>query len=145
MTPGTLFFHKNFRFHDGAEGEKILVALGTAQAVTLVVKTTAQGRRYRNDYGCQAKHRFPNFHLPLSCCCLSKPTWICLNEYYEFKDSELLQCHFSGDVNRMGELPDDIAISVMQCAIESEDISRRQADIVKTALEVFLASRSETP
>ena len=54
MTPGTLFFDRHFQFHDGEEGPKILVALGTGHGVTIVVKTTSQGRRYRNDYGCQA-------------------------------------------------------------------------------------------
>ena len=56
MTPGTLFFDRHFRFYDGEEGQKILVALGTVHGVTLVVKTTSQGRRFRNDFGCQADH-----------------------------------------------------------------------------------------
>lgn len=61
MTPGTLFFDRHFQFHDGEEGPKILVALGTGHGVTIVVKTTSQGRRYRNEYGCQADHRFSQF------------------------------------------------------------------------------------
>lgn len=63
MTPGTFFFDKHFRYHDGEEGQKILVALATSHRVTIVVKTTSRGTRYRNDYGCQADHRFPNFYL----------------------------------------------------------------------------------
>jgi len=69
MTPGALFFDRYFQFHDGEEGQKILVALGTVHGVTVVVRTTSQGRRYRNDFGCQADHRFPNFHLVKGCCC----------------------------------------------------------------------------
>jgi hypothetical protein len=145
MTPGTLFFDRHFRFHDGEEGQKILVALGAAQGVTVVVKTTSQNRRFRNDFGCQADHRFPNFHLVKGCCCLSKPTWICLDEYYEFKDSELLQKHFSGDINHIGLLTEEITINLMDCALQSEDISLRQAEIVQTALDAFRESPTEKP
>lgn len=84
MTPGTFFVDKHFRFYDGEEAQKILVALGTNHDVTIVVKTTSRGVRYRNEYGCHADHRFPNFHLVKGCCCLPKPTWVCLDEYYEF-------------------------------------------------------------
>lgn len=143
MTPGTLFFDRHFRFYDGEEGQKILIALGTAHGVTLVVKTTSQGRRFRNDFGCQADHRFPNFHLVKNCCCLSKPTWVCLDEYYEFKGSELLQRHFSGDINRIGLLPDEITTALMECVLQSEDISPRQTRIVQTALDTFRASPTE--
>lgn len=143
MTPGTLFFDRHFRFHDGEEGQKILVALGAAQGVTVVVKTTSQHRRFRNDFGCQADHRFPNFHLVKGCCCLSKPTWICLDEYYEFKDSELLQKYFSGDINRIGLLTDEITINLMDCALQSEDISLRQAEIVQTVLDAFRGSQQK--
>lgn len=140
MTPGTLFFDRHFRFHDGEEGQKILIALGTAHGITLVVKTTSQGRRYRNDFGCQAAHRFPNFHLVQGCCCLSKSTWVTLDEYYEFKDAELLQKHFSGDINRIGTLPDELTIALMECAMASDDISARQSAVVAAALEVFRAA-----
>ncbi len=95
------------------------------------------GARYLNDYGCQADHRYPNFHLVKGCCCLSRPTWVCLDEYYEFKDSELLQRHFSGDVNRIGELPDVITIELMECALSADDISGRQAGIVRNALDEY--------
>ena len=76
MTPGTLFFDRNFKFHDGEDGMKILVTLGTGQGITIVAKTTSQGSRYLNDFGCQIEHRFPNFHLVQGCCCLSKATWM---------------------------------------------------------------------
>ena len=108
-----------------------------------MVKTTSQGRRFRNDFGCQADHRFPNFHLVKGCCCLSKPTWVCLDEYYEFKDSELLQRHFSGDIDRIGLVTDEITIALMECALQSEDISPRQTRIVQTALDIFRASPTE--
>ena len=103
----------------------------------MVVKTTSQGHRYRNDFGCQADHRFPNFHLVQNCCLLSKPTWFCLDEFYELKHSTLLQRHFSGDVWRIGTLPDELTTALMSCAQQSDDISADQLAIVQGALEAF--------
>ena len=143
MTPGTLFFDTRFVFHDGEEGQKIIVVLGSGQGVTIGVKSTSQGRRYRNDYGCQSDHRFPNFHLPRGSCCLSKPTWVCLDEYYEFRDSELLQRHFSAEINRIGVLTDAITIELLECALATEDINGRQAAIVQTALDAFRGGSNE--
>jgi hypothetical protein len=60
-----------------------------------------------------------------------------LDDYYEFKDSELLQRHFSGDVNRIGELSDAVTIELMECALNSDDISGRQAGIAKSALNTY--------
>lgn len=142
MIPGTLFFDRHFVFHDGEAGQKILIALGTDLGITVVAKTTSQNRRYGEavTLACRATHRFPNFVLPQGCCCLSRPTWVCLGEFYEFKDSELLQRHFSGDIRNIGCLSDEIANSLMLCALESEDMSERIAKIVQSALDALQAS-----
>lgn len=137
MSPGTFFFDRHFKFHDGEEGQKVLITLGTVHGITLVVKTTSRGWRYRNDFGCQADHRFPNFHLVQGCCCLSKSTWVSLGEFYEFKDAEFLQKHFSGDINRLGTLTDQLTIALMECAIQTDDISIRQAATIQATLAVF--------
>lgn len=143
MTPGTLLFAPHFRFHDGGQSPKILVVLGTRQGVTLIVKTTSQSARFRNDWGCQVDHRYPNFHLVQGCCYLTKPTWVCLDEYYEFKESELLQQRFSGDLAPMATLPDSITVELMECALRSDDISPCQMKIVEAALACFESSASE--
>jgi len=117
MTPGTLFFDTAFVFRDGGHGQKILVTLGGGQGITVVVKTTSQGRRYHNHPGCQVADRFPNFYLHLGSCCLTKPTWICLDEFYEFKDSELLQRHFDGQIKRIGELSDTETLELLPLRI----------------------------
>lgn len=143
MTPGTLVVDRRFRFQDGDEAKKILVTLGTARGLTLIAKTTSKGRRYLNDYGCQSRHRFPNFHLVKGCCCLTKPTWVCLDEFYEFRDSELVQRHFSGDVLRIGTLSDVITEELMACAMQSEDIAGYQASIVQFGLDAFRDDRAQ--
>src|ERR671919_2596466 len=131
MTPGTLFFDTKFIFHDGERGKKILVVLGRKDGITVVVKTTSKGHRYRLDFGCQADARFLCYYLTPSSCCLDKPTWVCLDEFYNFKDSDLLQRHFSGQINRIGMLPDDLTVDLLKCALASEDITGRQEDIVR--------------
>ena len=134
MTPGTLFFDTKFVFHDAAEGKKILVVLGRKDGITVIVKTTSKGRRYGLDFGCQAQARFPCYYLPQGSCCLDKPTWVCLDEFYDFKDSELLQRHFSSQINRIGMLPDDLTVDLLKCALTSEDITGKQEDTVRAAL-----------
>ena len=139
MVSGTLFFHKDFKFHDGVDGEKIIVVLGTGSGIALVVKTTSRGTRYLLTYGCQATHRFPNFHLVKNCCCLKKDTWIVLDEFYEFNYNHLLQKHFSNEIHRLGMLSDDITIDLLKCAIHSEDISSSQVEIVRASLKNILS------
>ncbi len=135
MIPGTLFFYENFKFHDGATANKIIVSLGSSGAITLAVKTTSKGRRYLNDHGCQSDHRFQNFHLVQnSCLFLSKPTWIVLDEFYELKQTIILQKSFSNEVKRMGILEKSLTIDLLKCAIHSEDISISQVEIVKASL-----------
>ena len=91
MQSGCILFDNNFKFHDGEDGKKYIILLGSHDGVCLFVKTTSQVARYRLDFGCQIDHRFPNFHLVKGCCCLPKPTWICLDEYYEMSYKKILQ------------------------------------------------------
>lgn len=137
MIPGTFFFDREFQFHDGEDGRKIFVTLGTIRGITLAAKTTSKGKHYLYEFGCQVNHRFPHFHLVKDCCCLNKPTWIVLDEFYEFNDTQLLQKHFSGVVNRLGTLPDHLTIALMECSRKSEDISSSQTEVVGVALEQF--------
>jgi hypothetical protein len=134
MTPGTIFQHQNFRFHDGAIGNKILIVLGSLAGATVVVKTTSRSYRFSSSYGCQPHDRFQNFHLVQNCCILPKATWVCLDEYYEFSDAELLALHFAGEVKPMGDLPNDITAQLVACALASNDISMHQENIVQLAI-----------
>jgi hypothetical protein len=133
VTPGTLLADSQFRFHDGETGNKILVVLGALKGIAILVKTTSRGERYALSFGCQAKNRFPCFHLPKNSCCLSRPTWVCLDEFYEINHHRLLQKHFSGEVRQIGKLPDDIVEQLLECALDCDDLAMAQADIVRAA------------
>lgn len=134
MNPGSIFFDTDFHFHDGENGEKLFVVLGSERGVSVVAKTTSQAYGKGISYGCQPNDRFHNFYLPVNSCYLKKNTWICLNEFYELKQTDLLQKRFSGVVNHICDLTEQIAREVQDCALLSEDITARQEQIVKRCL-----------
>ncbi len=41
MQPGCILFDKNFQFHDGEEGRKFIVLLGSFEGLSIVAKTTS--------------------------------------------------------------------------------------------------------
>lgn len=131
MTPGTIFFDKSFKFLDGKEGRKLAISLGADQGINIVVKTTSNGKRYNRKQGCNLTSRFPCFYLPNNTCCLSKPTWICLDEFYDFNNAELMQKRFSGELNIIGTLQNKTLRSLLTCCIDCEDITRKQSEILR--------------
>lgn len=134
MTPGTIFTDQHFIFHDGAVGNKILIALGAKDGVIVVAKTTSQGNKYSSVFGCQLKDRFPNFYLVKHCCVLTQPTWICLHEFYEFDAAQLVKKHFSGDTKLIGSLTDEITVDLLSCVLSCQDITENQIEIIKNIM-----------
>lgn len=133
MISGTIISHPNFRFHDGGISNKILISLGISSGTTILVKTTSKGYRYMPTFGCQCEHRFPFFHLVQNSCCLALPTWVCLNEFYEFKADALEAKRIAGDFHQIGTLCGDLTRSLVECAIQSDGITGHQERILKAA------------
>lgn len=129
-TLGSIFFDEEFTFLDGGSSPKLFVILGTQDGVSLVVKTTSNGRLYLNDYGCQSVARFPAFFLPQGSCFLSKHTWLCLGEFYEFTCDQLFRDMVSGKIRRMGELSQQLVGEVMDCALGCEDATDHHVSII---------------
>ncbi len=75
--------------------------------------------------------------MPKGCCCLKKDSWIQLDEYFEFISHDLLAKHFSGEMVRIGIVPEEIFIDLLQCAIDSDDISMRHQKDLKTILKAI--------
>ncbi|WP_333662766.1 hypothetical protein [Acinetobacter sp.] len=134
MTPGSVFFDKNFHFHDGETGEKLFVVLGWDSGIAIVAKTTSQQHSKGLTYGCQPNDRFHNFYLPQHSCCFKKCTWICLDEFYELNANEVLQKRFTGVINPVCNLTDSIIREIQNCALESMDISGKQEQIIQASL-----------
>jgi hypothetical protein len=145
MIAGSIFFDVDFPFHDGEDGKKLFVVLGTEKGIVVVAKTTSQPYGKGIDYGCQPNDRFHNFYLPYKSCCLKKATWVCLNEFYELKESELLQKRFTGKVNYICDLLLEITRELQNCAILSDDISTQQERIVVGSFVQFVLPTKECP
>ncbi|MET0100806.1 MAG: hypothetical protein ABW078_03660 [Sedimenticola sp.] len=134
MIPGAVFFDTDFHFHDGQDGEKLFVVLGSNDGITVVSKTTSKQNGRGTTFGCQQADRFQNFYLPKGSCHLRTCTWICLDEFYEFNATQLLQKRFSGTVNHICDLPHEMISSLQECAVESLDISSFQEGIIRASM-----------
>ena len=135
MQSGCILFDNKFKFHDGEDGKKFIILLGSHEGISLFVKTTSQSARYKLDFGCQVTHRFPNFHLVKGCCCLQKSTWVCLDEFYELAYGRILQKHYQQELVKFGDLPPEIIKQLLECSFNSEDITQNQKTIVELALK----------
>lgn len=134
MTPGTILFHKNFVFADGASADKYLVVLASAPSHVLVAKTTSKGTRYRIDHGCQAGSYFAAFLLTQGCCCLPKNTWICLNEFYELNLTQVQGKVIDGAIRQYGLLAPELTKDVQVCASQTDDITSAQECLIRAHL-----------
>ncbi|WP_031995924.1 MULTISPECIES: hypothetical protein [unclassified Acinetobacter calcoaceticus/baumannii complex] len=134
MTPGSVFFDQQFSFHDGESGEKLFVILGWDNGIAIVAKTTSQQHGRGITFGCQPKDRFHNFYLPQNSCYFRKCTWVCLDEFYELNAVEVLQKRFSGLINPVCNLTNEMLRKLQDCALESDDLSGRQESIIRSSL-----------
>ncbi|MGO7260790.1 hypothetical protein ACC691_11720 [Rhizobium johnstonii] len=136
MNPGSVFFDDLFQFKDGDIGEKLFVVLGSNNATYVVAKTTSNGKWYSANHGCQPADRFHNFHLSNKSCALKGATWVCLNEFYELNQNEVLQKKFSGGIKPVCDLSNVITRAIQDCACESEDITTSQLSAIQACLVI---------
>lgn len=136
MNPGTLVYDPNFTFRDGVTGQKILAVLNDgACGYYIVVKMTSRPAYKGTVYGCQNNDRYPNFFCPRGSCRLSKDTWIQLDDFFEFDQAHLQSKYVDGSIQPIDILPIDMLRALLRCAIDSNDISMRQARILTATLQ----------
>jgi hypothetical protein len=136
MKCGTILSDTQFEFSDGTKGEKLLVVLNDGETNDyIVVKTTSVSDYKKTEFGCQIDGRYPNFFLPKGCCCLRTHTWVQLDQFFEFNSTHFLTANFSGRINRIGLLPDEIIIELLHCAIDSQDITQIQQNVLIEMVE----------
>ncbi|OAJ47772.1 hypothetical protein ALQ38_03950 [Pseudomonas marginalis pv. marginalis] len=134
MTPGSVYFDEQFHFHDGETGEKLFVVLGSADSVIVVAKTTSQQHGRGVTFGCQPADRFHNFFIPMTDGYLKKPTWVCLDEFYDLNAVEMLNKRFTGRVKHICALDDQFTRLIQDCSLQSLDISEAQDLAVRACL-----------
>jgi len=132
MTPGSVLHDSEFHFHDGETGNKLFVILNDGSAGAYVaVRTTSQAKNKSRSEGCHLDDWQQNFFVPKAKGCFTKNTWICLDDFYEFNTTELLQGRFSGRINSIGELSSPVFQALIDCALHSDDISGLQAQAIQ--------------
>jgi len=133
MTPGSVLHDPEFHFHDGEIGNKLFVILNDGSAGFYVaVRTTSQAKGKNRSEGCHLDDWQQNFLVPKTKGCFKKTTWICLDDFYEFKAEELLQGRFSGRINSVGKLVSSITHALIDCALHSNDITGLQAEAIQS-------------
>ena len=60
-----------------------------------------------------------------------------LDQFFEFNASEMIARHFSGKMKRIGVLPVPQIRELLECAIHCQDVSERQAEILRQALDAL--------
>ncbi len=134
MTPGSVFFHEQFVFHDGASGEKLFVVLGSEGNVAVVAKTTSRQRGKGTIFGCQPTDRLHNFYIPQSITYLNKCTWVCLDELYEIDLRKALQLRMQAIIKPVCTFEGEIIREIQNCALLGEDITPFQTGAITSCL-----------
>jgi len=132
MTPGAILHDPLFRFKDGETGNKLFVILNDGSSGFYVaVRTTSQARGKSSSEGCHLDDWQQNFFVPTATGCFKKNTWICLDDFYEFDATELLQGSFSGRIQHIGKLPSSMLPALISCALQSDDITGLQEQAIQ--------------
>jgi len=134
MNPGDILIHHDFQFGDGSSKTKFFILLSDGQNHSYISAiTTSQQKNRGTQYGCQNQDRFPNFFLPEHSCYFEEPTWVQMENYFEFNQAELDRVR-KRKLYKKSELPLDLIKDLIQCAIESEDITTIQEQVLKKTL-----------
>lgn len=137
MTPGTILHDQKFPFSDGTTGNKLVVLLTSLVDGYFYIgaKTTSKEKYKGKIPGCQHKDIYPNFFIPKGTSSFSIDTWVNLDEFYEFKSTELVQRHFAGEIKTIANLDNNLIAKLLKCTLQSEDITLHQEHAIKTTLE----------
>jgi hypothetical protein len=131
---GEIFFHNEFKFKDGSEGEKLFVVIyaNTEKNIYLVLKTTSQKKRYPNISlrGCHSNSLV--YFLPKAQYnFLNKDTYIQLGEIFSYKSNDLLQGKFSGSIKPISTLTEDVRNGILNCLKQcKEDIEEEYFELI---------------
>lgn len=124
MDKGTILFHRDFQFHNGQSGEKLIIVLNTPKdnEPYLCCKTTSKPKFNIDKEGCHSQKNIyvinPNFDW------FKIKTWVQFHELYEFEPPRFLQAHFDGVLEIKGELKENTVNAIRNCIKRSEDVSK---------------------
>ena len=131
MNRGTVIFHPEYKFSDGATADKLFIVLNNADKgdVLLLAKTTSQPKFRDTREGCDLRR--VEFFIPSGRTSFPKDTWVILNRLYPVSLQEMLknvlkqQC-FAKDV-----LNEQMMNAIRNCALQSDDLEGRWVKLLK--------------
>ena len=136
MTPGSILYDQQFVFRDKTIGNKLLIVLNdSSSSVYVIVKTTSKQKHKNKKSWCQANDKPPNFFLPKGSCWFDIDTWIELNEFFEIDLNSILNKKLKGILRHCDSLPKDILKDLLICAINCDDITEAQIQILQNILD----------
>lgn len=131
MNKGTILFHRDFQFHNGQSGEKLIIVLNTPKDKEpyLCCKTTSKQKFNIDKEGCHSQKNIyvinPNYDW------FKMKTWVQFHELYEFEPQNFLQAHFKGDVDIKGELKENTIGAIRNCIKHSDDVSKYHLSLLR--------------
>ena len=131
MNKGTILFHRDFQFHNGQSGEKLIIVLNTPQdnEPYLCCKTTSKPKFNIDKEGCHSQKNIyvinPNYDW------FKMKTWVQFYELYEFERAKFLQAHFTGVLDIKGELRENTMRAIVNCTKRSDDVSKYHISLLR--------------
>lgn len=136
MRQGTVLFHKDFIFKDGASGRKLIILLNNLveNFDLLLVRTTSKQGRYPDAQGCRNDKSVyilnPNDDF------FEEKTWVQLGEVFAFKPEELLKHHFDGALEIKGCLREPTIKGIVNCLKKTLDVEPYHLDVLKKTTQI---------
>lgn len=142
MKSSEIIFCENFKFSDGFQKDKYFIVLNDPQPHQnfLVALTTSQEL-----YAGETKKRpsTPGCHVPDGCFFIvqktewfSVPTWICLDDFFEFDQQEALRLEQGSIFKRKSCLGAPKFMALISCVKMSNDISPDQINLLSNSVKI---------
>jgi hypothetical protein len=123
MIPGSVLFHRNFKFSDGESADKLLVVLSPAKnGQILAVKTTSQQKRRPLKDGCHPDTRESVFVFNANPDKFKETTWIILDPIV-LEVSVLEKRIVEGIVSKLFDLNPTNAKAISNCLKRCDEVS----------------------
>lgn len=119
-------------FQDGLHGNKLLIVLAI-NGVCTVARTTSKSSGKSRSYGCHSYDRYPNFFIPSEAGIFNEDTWICLDYLVDFDGVAFAGKLVQRQVRKITELSRGLLIDLLNCAIDSDDVTAQQVERLKVS------------
>lgn len=124
MQKGTILFHRDFIFKNGARGEKLIITLNEPvnDEPYLCCKTTSQCQYEITTEGCRVDKNI--YMIKAKYDCFPDDTWVQFHELYPFTANEFLKVALEDKTCEVkGCLREQTINAIRNCIKKSDDVS----------------------